>query len=234
MKKQNKIFVVFLWSVLILGSSGCSFFEEEKELEKKQETVKDNEGKEFVVPYMDQNPIQLGLYINNNNTRTLTTEFYSPMTIYQDILSLEVYYTQENTFFGNQKTLWNQYTSNYTEIENYKIGYQISFQVGETEFQQNILKPSDTNAIFEYIQIYLYDDINQENGWYDHITEEEITANTIFTSLKLTASTKIEEITSPIIITAFTYDEDDFDESENYRGNSSFQISIYSYSSVKE
>ena len=73
--------------------------------------------------------------------------------------------------------------------------------------------------------MYLYDDINN-NGYYSHLTEEDINDNTIISSIKLTAGTYYEKITSNIKLTVFTYDEDDFDENKNYIGNSKHTIII--------
>ena len=110
MKIKNRFLTIFLCSFLIFVLCGCSFLEENKK-DIKKEIIKDNEGKEFIEPYVDENPIELSLYINQNGTRTLTTTIDSPMTIYQDIVSLEVYYTNEESLIGNQKKLWNQLMS---------------------------------------------------------------------------------------------------------------------------
>ena len=45
------------------------------------------------------------------------------------------------------------------------------------------------------------------------------------TSVKLYAVDVIDEVES-ITLTAFTYDEDDFDKDNNYRGNSKYTINI--------
>lgn len=45
------------------------------------------------------------------------------------------------------------------------------------------------------------------------------------TSVKLYAVDEIDEVES-ITLTAFTYDEDDFDKENNYRGNSKYTINI--------
>ena len=58
------------------------------------------------------------------------------------------------------------------------------------------------------------------------MTDDMIKDNTIFTTIKLTTSTKINDITSDIELTAFTYlDDNDFLD-ENYRGNSKFTTII--------
>lgn len=58
------------------------------------------------------------------------------------------------------------------------------------------------------------------------MTDDMIKDNTIFTTIKLTTSTKINDITSDIELTAFTYlDDNDFLDG-NYRGNSKFTTII--------
>ena len=122
--------------------------------------------------------------------------------------------------------MWNTYYQNYQDIDSYKIGYHLEFETSTKKIDKTILKPSDTESIFEYIQVYLYDDINQESVSYSHITDDKITENTILTSIKLTASTKIDEIKTPITLIVFTYDNEDFDKNNHYRGNSSYQLTI--------
>ncbi|MBQ8681399.1 MAG: hypothetical protein IJ509_00600 [Bacilli bacterium] len=216
--------IILSLSIIIILTS-CSFKEETSS--PKQEKVGDIEEKDYVEPYADENPISLGLYLNENGTKTLISSYNSPLTQYQDIISLEVYYTKDGSFTGNQKQLWHQYYQNYTNIDAYKIGYHIYFETNNDIIDKVILTPSDVESFFDYIQVYLYDDINQNSSWYSHITSEEVTDTTKLTSIKLTASTKIDEITSPITITAFTYDNDiDFDANGQYRGNSSYQLTI--------
>ena len=79
-----------------------------------------------------------------------------------------------------------------------------------------------------YIYNYLYDDIHQPDGaWYSHVEENQVTNETIYSSIKLYAAEKTNEISSPITLTVFTYDTaDDFDESGMYRGNSKYTITI--------
>ena len=218
--KSKKILI----GIVIIFLVGCSIKEEDNF---KEEMVKDNVIKNYVEPYVDDNPIILGGYLSNGNNKTLVSSYDSNLSLYQDIVSFEIYYTKEESLSGSQKNLWNTYYQTYENIDNYKIGYYLSFQVGEETISKLILKPSDGDGIFDYIQVYLYDDINQDGGFYDHVTDEEVTVETIFSSIKLTASTKIDEIVGPIKLVIFTYDsEDDFDENGMYRGNSSYEINI--------
>lgn len=218
----KKIFICFM----ILLMCGCTNSNKKEQL-KQQETVQKDEEKDFVEPYVDENPIQLGLYVHENGVRTLMDVYSSDFVMYQDMVSFEVYYTKEAVLNGsNQKKLWNQYYLSYADIDSYKIGYYISFEAGDFKVSKTILNPSDVESFFDYIQIYLYDDIHQESSWYDHISQDEVTEETRFTSIKLTASTKIDEITTSITLKAFTYDSDDFDQDGNYRGNSNYQVVI--------
>ena len=179
--------------------------------------------------YIDNNPIKLGLYLYNGpqSNRTKQKILETNWILNVDLCSLEVYFTEEDEIPGtNQKKLFNNYLSNYQNINNYKIGYKIEFQTPNEKISKTILTPNDTNIIYDYMQIYLYDDINQNASWYDHIDNEEYNENTILSSIKLTGSTKTDEITSDITLTAFTYDTDDLDETNNYRGNSKYSVTI--------
>lgn len=216
--KSRKVLYFLLLSCVLCS---CT-----KEKSPTKEIIQDNEEKEFIEPYIDENPIQLGLYTSQENTKTLVDHLQVPWKQYQDMISLETYYTKESPLKGQQKDLWNQYYVTYSDIDSYKIGYHITFNTNEIHIDKNILVPSDVNSFFDYIQIYLYDDIHQNTSWYSHLKEEEITETTRFTSLKLTASTKIAEITSPITITVFTYHDKDFDDQGNYRGNSHYQVTL--------
>ena len=77
-----------------------------------------------------------------------------------------------------------------------------------------------------YLYVYLYDDINQQDGaWYSHVEESQVNENTIFSSIKLYQVT--DNFSSPIKLTVFTYkSDDDFDTNGNYRGNSSYTINL--------
>lgn len=216
---------ILIYSVVTIVLTACSILEN-KERKPQQEKVYEKIEQDYVDPYVDENTIVLGLYQNRNGTRSLITSYDSPLTIYQDIASFEVYYTKEATIIGNQKNLWNQYYQTYQDIDSYKIGYHINFETTSGTIDKTILMPSDVESFFDYIQIYLYDDINQNSSWYSHITQSEITDTTKLTSIKLTASTKIDEVISPITLTVFTYDNDDFSEDNHYRGNSSYKIII--------
>lgn len=208
----------------------------------KNETIDTNTNNNYVKPkenkedkaieepeYIDDNPIKLGLYKNyrNGSKRKLITEYSAPWKYHTDISSFEVYYTQEDEISsGNQIKTFDLYKDNYENVVNYKIGYILNFKINDKEINKTIVRPKDTEEFYDYLEIYLYDDYHRTGGWYSHTTDEEFNEKTLLTSIKLTAGKNIKEITSDILVTAFTYDKDDFDEQGNYIGISKYQIVV--------
>lgn len=180
--------------------------------------------------YKDENPIKLGLYkyYGRGKNRELIKKYSNNWTYHNDISSFEVFYTNEESINGNYlQDTFKEYLNTYTNIENYKIGYIISFITINGEINKTILSPKDTEEFFNYLEVYLYDDYHREKGvWYSHTTQEEYNDETLLTSIKLTAGKNISEIISDISLTAFTYDYDDFDDYGNYKGISKYTIIV--------
>jgi len=226
---RNLLIIIFM--LLVLG--GCSK-EEKKEKDDNaslefEDLIVDE--KDLVDEYVDDNPIDFGIYMyyGSHTERKLLEEYTTNWVANVDLCSLEIYYTTDDFIPGtNQKALWNHYVNNYEDIDEYRIGYIIDFETAnEGRIEKYILSPKDTDSIFGYIQIYLYDDIHQKDGaWYSHITEEEYNSESILSSIKLTGSSKTSEISSDIKLTVFTYDDDDFDSDNKYRGISKREIII--------
>ena len=195
----------------------------------KQENIKPNMPLE-TTKYIDNNPIKIGLYkyYGRYKNRELITEYTETWTYHKDISSFEVFYTNDSSITGNYfQDTFKEYYDKYENIDNYKIGYLISFITNNGEIKKMILSPKDTEDFFDYLEIYLYDDYHRQKGvWYSHTTEEEYNDETLLTSIKLTAGKNIADIISDISLTVFTYDYDDFDEENNYRGNSKYSIIV--------
>lgn len=223
---MKKIIFIMLSLMLLVG---CNKKEEKQDevIDDKKENVEPKEEEK----YIDNNPIELSFYMyygKNTNRKRLET-YQTPFITGQDLCSLEIYYTKEEMLsINSQKKLWDQYLQNYSNIDNYKIGYKISFtNINNENISKYILSPKDTEDVFNYIQLYLYDDIHVQDGaWYSHVTEDEYNTNTILTSIKLTGGDKASEVTSDITLEVFTYDDDDFDSDGNYRGKSKATIII--------
>lgn len=208
---KNKIFIM----IVLLLLTGC--------MERDNTEVFISEQIEEIDKYIDDNPITIGIYENDIN---LVKECELIKESRREII-LSFYYTNKESLENNrQKENWHKFFSEYTNIDDYKIGFNFSFYVGETKIEKTILKP-ETFAFEPYFYIYIYDDINQfDNTFYSHLEEMDINENTIFSSIKIFLMEPLN-ITSPIKFTVFTYnDMDDFDENNNYRGNSKYEINI--------
>lgn len=214
--------------LLIILVTGCSL---KKEPVKKtdNELEKETSIKEKTDEYQDDNPIKLGIFEANNNyhnKEVIKDAYYTDFKAREDLGSFEVFFTDDKIIDGNTfKDTWNKHYNKYENIDLYKIGYNIKFILTDgTDFEGNFLEP-DIYKFSDYFYVYLYDDINQKDGaFYSHL--EETNDNTMMTSIKLYAASKIEEVEN-IILTAFTYNkEEDFDEKGNYKGNSRYAIRI--------
>ncbi len=226
MKKRYLLKIIFGICCLFIVV-GCRVNTEENKSEKQKEIVQKREEEDYVEPYIDDNPIIVGTYFYQSGNRKLVNHYDTKFLQYQDIVSFEVFYSNEaNLISGNFKNVWNYYYGLYQDIDKYKIGYHVRFDTKNGRIDQNILAPNDVMNFFDYLQIYLYDDIHQDGGWYSHVTQEEMNNDTRFTSIKFTGSTKIDEIVGDIVLDVFTYDEDDFDVDGNYRGKSKYQVVI--------
>jgi len=180
-------------------------------------------------PYKDDNPITIGLY--DDDTRLLLSDVSGVFKNEVDIGSYAAFASQEQKLpSGYIQNVWKSYWSAIAGSESYKIGYELSFTLSTgTKVNQMILSPKDTEAIFNLIEVYIYDDAIQPlNHWYSHLLENQINENTHITSIKLHGCVGTKDILSPIILTVFTYNGDeDFDPvTHKYRGISTYSITI--------
>lgn len=175
--------------------------------------------------YIDDNKVKVSLYEENKKV----TSYSTTLTNFKDISTFQVYYTDIDTLENsNIKHNYLKYYNQYENIENHKTGFFISFEAEGKTIEQLILDPSSKHAMTPYLYVYLYDGVNQKDGaYYSHLEPSDMKEDTIITSIKLFLAQEGSKISSPINLTVFTYDtEDDFDESNLYRGNSSYTIEI--------
>ena len=201
---------------------GCTNQKEENKVDIIENTTVIDEP---VETYKDDNPIKVGLYIDGKLLNELNKEFIDS----QDLAVFDVYFTdEENVGTGSTKYLFNKYYNNYENIDNYKIGFEVSFDADNKHYEKVVLDPDVEFALSPYVYIYLYDDIHQADGsWYSHVTKDDYKDNTIFSSIKLYISGWSYQISTPITLKVFTYDgEEDFDEEGHYRGDSSHTVVI--------
>ena len=175
--------------------------------------------------YIDENPIKIALYENNQKVKSYSTT----LSNFKDIAVFDICYTDIDTLEEkNIKNNYQLYYNQYEDIDNYKTGFYIEFEANENKIEELILDASKTHAMSPYLYIYIYDDVNQApNTYYSHLEPKDINEKTVFSSIKLFLAQEGEKITSPITLTVFTYDnEKDFDEFNKYQGNSSYTIII--------
>lgn len=140
----------------------------------------------------------------------------------KDIDCFEVFASQQDRLEGASfASMWQEAWQSYESTENAKIGFHIRFAlVDGTTVSKVVLKPSDANEFYDYLEIYLYDDVNQTPGVrYTHLEDGQIGENTVISSIKLTSGAKIDQV-GDINLTAFIYNgEACFDEDGNYIGD---------------
>lgn len=158
-------------------------------------------------------PDQVGIYIpadDGTKTRVKVSEFSSTRKAKKDIDCFEIFASTEKTVTGKTfRAMWNAVWESHEIRDNAKIGFVIAFSYGETQVRKTLLKPSDAAEFYDYLEIYMYDDIHQTPGqWYTHLEDKDMKEETIISSIKLTSGSKIAEV-GDIILTAFIYNGDD-------------------------
>lgn len=233
MKKKFLLIIVLIIGIIITYGSYVV-------LNNKDDDIKSNESYEIneneIIKekpkqiWEDNNPITIGIYKydNKKNKRILTSEYTNIWKYHTDIVSFNVMYTNdEEISSGKLADVYETFLDSYTDIEDYRIGYIIKFETNDGMIEKQILRPSDTEDFYEYIEVYLYDAIYHRNDkWYSHTTEKEYNEDTLLEGIKLTSGVKINKVISDITLTAFTFDDDDFDEIGIYKGISKYTVIV--------
>ena len=223
---HKKVIIV----LVIILLCGCAKQGEEKVI---NDPINDEEviEQEVEPSYVDENSFPIAFYTSKNGVFYKLTEIKEGFVTKKDITTVQVFpSTDEAITLSTDKG--NAFYNKWVEFdENHVIkqGFNISYTLKDgTEISQNIMGPATTQLNYDYIEIYLYDAYAHRNDkWYSHIEEREMNDNTFFTSIKLTAGSKVDQIASKIKLTTFTYDtEDDFLENGDYRGQSQYSIDI--------
>ena len=211
--------LILLFS-LVLVLTGCKSKKENIEIIEPIETVEEEK-------YVDLNNTVIGLYKEKGNKLELIHEYKTNIKSGKDVGIFQIYPSKDETVILNNG-FGNSFYNSWIAVPNYnnlKIGFNVKYKLTTGEqVSYNIL---DYNVIYRELYNYLYDDYaNRNKSWYSHIEEKDYNENTLFTSIKLYGST-VDNIDSKITLTVFTYDTlDDFDENNEYRGNSSYSIEI--------
>lgn len=224
---MKRILLLVSFLIFILLITGC-IKDDKKSSEQIKDKIVDDKGQEVIDEYIDDNSIKIALYKKENGVYKRQDTFLSPMESFNDIALFSIILDDKKEMSGSIKGLYQEYKNKYENFSNYKIGYQIEFKLKDgTHFKETILKPVEFSefSFSNYLYVWLYDDINN-SGWYSHLESDEVTSDTVMSSIKLMSTTGSKEIDGPIRLTVFTYDLDDFDELGYYRGVSQFTTSI--------
>ena len=172
--------------------------------------------------YVDDNPIKVAFYKN----KKIVKEYHAKFKDRTDIAILNIVFSNEENL-GNDsfKNIWKNNYNKYENIDDYKIGFEISFTANGNEYNNVILDPSTGSKLHPYLYTFLYDDIHN-SGHYSHVTVDDVKDNTIYSSIKVYLHLQTNEITSPITLTVFTYKNDNDFIDGHYRGNSKYTIDI--------
>ena len=218
---MKKIFIVLILLLMI----GCSN-EKQNEIDKTAELINNPPTatpEPTPTPYVDNNPIKVGIYKNGK----LLTEYNTKFKNQTDIAIFNIVFTNDEKLPNkNYKTLWKEYYDKYDNIDQYKIGFEIDVDINGERQENIMLDPSNQHKIYPTLYAYLYDDIHN-SGYYSHVTMDTLKDNTIYSSIKLYLHKQTDEITSPITLTVFTYKDDNDFIDGHYRGNSKYTITIY-------
>lgn len=177
---------------------------------------------------------KLSLYINHKELgkRVKSDGYTAPWIMGKDIVSFETYATEDEslTLAGSDfKRVWESYWNSYPNHEICKLGYTIDFILKDgTKIHQTITGLDDVFGYRDYLECYLYDDVNQIQGnWYSHLLDTQVTDQTVMTSIKLTAGSMIDQVGDKIKLTAFVYSsQEDFDAAGDYRGSVSYTVIV--------
>lgn len=223
---MKKLLPLLLCLIILL--TGC----ESKNESPKKESKKVDPKKEEVTPlYKDLNDTPISIYQLNGNTLNQLTTLNKKLNVEEDVGIFQVYFSKEATI-SLDKSFAESYYEKFNEYHSklpIKVGFNLKFHLNNGEdVSYNMLYPSDCMNKWEWFMNYMYDDYaNRGKGFYSHIENNEYTENTLFTAIKLQSSYQIDEVDSKIQLTVFTYDtDDDFDENGEYRGNSSYTMTI--------
>ena len=124
---------------------------------------------------------------------------------------------------GNYRPEWERLKE---DIKSKKINTMIALK--QDRITRSIYDWENILSFLEENEAYLdfvYDDINT-TGWHSHIEENDYNDNTVMSSIKLMATEEGSNKIENVLVTVFTYDNDDFDLNGNYRGISKSTLTI--------
>ncbi len=154
-------------------------------------------------------PCLIGFYddLENNGNYTRLSTWSETWIAGKDIAVFDVIPSSEANLSGSSyKKLWTAEADKLPKEIKAAPYFVLKYTLSDgTKKEVEIKSYVDAEAITNegYLEVYLYDDIHQEDGvWYYHLTAGTTDENTVISSFKLTAGKEISSVES-ISLTAF-------------------------------
>jgi len=185
------------------------------------------------------NEKEVRLYVDRGGVMELVREYRSTWTPDADIAIFEAFNSdEEEIVYDNYYTVHQDYWDAVAAPLDYKIGYELSFDVGAEHKDITILEPADITSnpdlfmgdaeldeVTGYMGVWVYCDMGQ-NGTYVHLQQEDMTDGVLMTSIKLRPTPQSDQI-SNFRLKAFSYSSDsEFNEQGKYIGTHGYEIPI--------
>ena len=217
---MKKVIIIMVMALVLCG---CSNKQNTNKSTKNNKN--ENSKTEKVDNYKDENNTTVGIYLEKGRKLELLKDYSTNIVSEKDIGVYQIYFSNDDVI--NLDTSFSEAYYNLYKDLGIKVGFNIKYSLSNgDEINHTITNPSNT-IMNDYILTYLYDDYkNRNSNFYSHIEESEYDDSSMFTSIKLYANS-VDNLSSDIELTVFTYDtDDDFDSEGNYRGNSKYTINI--------
>lgn len=217
---MKKVIIIMVMALVLCG---CSNKQNTNKSTKNNKN--ENSKTEKVDNYKDENNTTVGIYLEKGRKLELLKDYSTDIVSEKDIGVYQIYFSNDDVI--NLDTSFSEAYYNLYKDLGIKVGFNIKYSLSNgDEINHTITNPSNT-IMNDYILTYLYDDYkNRNSNFYSHIEEFEYDDSSMFTSIKLYANS-VDNLSSDIELTVFTYDtDDDFDSEGNYRGNSKYTINI--------
>ncbi|MBE6587268.1 MAG: hypothetical protein E7647_02500 [Ruminococcaceae bacterium] len=207
MIRRGLILIIAL-SVLLCS---CTARDNEKE-----ETTFDTDNINIVVSEVTTSPPEtepplpclIGFYdeLTTYGNYTRLTEWHEPWVSGKDIAVFDVIPSSDDSLVGSDyKELWVEQSEKISPDSLVKPYFLLEYTLKDgTEKALEIKSYVDAEAVIAegYLEVYLYDDIHQDGGWYYHLTENTTNEDSVISSFKLTAGKEIYSVKS-IRLTAY-------------------------------
>lgn len=242
MKKIGLLLALILALTLVFTACGKKEKPEEPQTES-AEPVSDGEQETETAAekILNEKPVKLYYMDYGASTAYLVKNYDAPWSPDEDLAVFGAFNSDAEEIDCTSekyvhKDLWDSVQTDAV----YKIGYEISFDVNGEHKIFTLLEPRDVDKAPElfngdwendeitgYMGVWIYDDINQEDGaWYSHLLQEDMTEDTLMTSIKLRPTYDADQI-SNFKLKVFSYSSSkEFDSDGHYCGGYGYEINI--------